>query len=401
MPTQVSFTNLFNIKLAHAYFRGGTPKDLSLTPTRATSKLMQSQGILSRQIGAEQKFLIKTDQIEQLKTVHEKRLSFYLNSQDPSFINYTDIPIQFNPFKNQDILYFHNAERPKDLQDGAMVGTQDLSTFGPNQLNIFIKKDEEKPDVNTIFILKSTSENFKIDILNSQTQELLWTEEFTRSEDPDVEEERQFIADGKVVNRIGIQKKQEHFVLNLESLDEGQYTIKVDGKEVKTFCVLHDMARPPLALVNIFIKDLLAHQDAANSVGPTYEVSFDNRATFWRYYFISESSNLTINNVSVNEKVMDSNGDKKKFSIAPIDEELAKTVFRGKTPILLVSEETIMLKEDQEHTFEYTVEATKVQDQSSLNFGGVLPQASPDRIRIDEKSDSSLPILYSEVFVYI
>lgn len=283
MPKQIPYRNIFNIKLKHAYYKREVPRDLALVPFRGTSTLLRSLGIRIKQTQGTLAFFAAQHSAEQLKNIKDKRFSFQLDNSNPIFINFTDIPVSYNPYKNQDILFFHNATRSEQLHSQNVVGADDFATFGGNRLSLVVGEEKTNERDNTIYVPKKPSESFTVDVIDGLTKQVLWTEQFQRSPDANGEDERVFTVDKKVISRESLQKGSTNFTINLEQLTEGKYTINVDGNEATTLCVLHDTMRPPLGMVNIFVKDLLEHMEASKPEGPTYEISFANRNTYWRY----------------------------------------------------------------------------------------------------------------------
>lgn len=116
---KVSYRKLFSVRIRHPYYSDGQCRDVTMSPTRATSALMRKHGLLWKSYQSDHTMLTSASSHETGKLP----LYFILNSTNPFFLNFTEHPLS-RPLRK---LYFHNLS--------ASNSSDKLQTLGSSYWN--------------------------------------------------------------------------------------------------------------------------------------------------------------------------------------------------------------------------------------------------------------------------
>jgi hypothetical protein len=225
-----SFEKFLEIVLNHSYFAPALFNKFSVVVSPSTRKNMSSNSILMKRNENQFVFLREKKQEQDL---YKGRLIYYIYSDDPYFVNYTDLSLNYT----DRALYLCNAvdrqfwlSAEKEISDMDLIEVRNSS---------FEYKSEE---------IDTTS---KIELKNNSKEVLI-----------------SFFGNEGTVR------------VDLSLEEEGKYFLYINGKNVLIFFYLKKM--PIEGLIGIVDLDLATLQGTIENF--RYEASFVARKTIWRYW---------------------------------------------------------------------------------------------------------------------
>ncbi|MCE9672065.1 hypothetical protein LY474_30095 [Myxococcus stipitatus] len=322
-PRRYTYERLVTVDLRHTYFNAsdGQCRGLVPAPTAATREWMRDLGLLFLQDGASFSVLYDFNRREQLLAALARRqgerqwswLSFVLVPDTPYFVNFTDLPSDFQPLETN--LYFDNTQahfegfppEPSDqglhcagtppsvalLNPGAQVTAASGLEVVKAQLQVVLVSDQvDRVVVDDLagdrVLCKPCS--IPVGLLAEQAPYLITCGQVldyrAHHEPPELEERLGRVA-----------------YLDLVSLPEGRYVVRQQDREGHTLhsdTVLYTQAYPtPLCFVNLLLVKPddslcglypvcdLEHGPALARIVPLQlQLRFERRQTRWVYYAI-------------------------------------------------------------------------------------------------------------------
>jgi hypothetical protein len=275
------YARLMQVAIRHTYYSDDACPDFVAQPTPPTRDLMRSLGLLFQQEAAGFSVLYDVGRAEGLfwylrqqgtapgagvASQHWTRLSFVLSLANLSFVNFTDIPVDTNPTRQN--FYFTNQDAHTDgpdeiiLNRGARVdGTALLPVEGP-EIRI-----ETPPGVDEVILRDIAGEP------------VLTVARCVRQVAPPATVCRDFVF------------------LDCSTLPEDKYVIETVGLDHSLRDILYTVAKPvPLCFIDLLfasptpaapgvypVQQLYPEHDTSIT-GVRYELTFQARSTYWRYY---------------------------------------------------------------------------------------------------------------------
>ncbi|MEM7106108.1 MAG: hypothetical protein AAF502_23450 [Bacteroidota bacterium] len=344
-----NYKGLLVLRMRHSYYRDANPSDLSIVPTTETLETLRDHDLLYKAFNDGFAILYSTEKTGQLIDLMEEdfRLTFFINNTDPYLINYTELPFtgpdQFYSFNNLGDL--PEKEGSLQLHRGDSPGEDTIRTVKPAA---FTYQVNPKAQHTTIEVT---------DVLNNR----LIKEDI---------------------------KDMPYFPIDLTYEPQGEYTLKVNGKEDQTFYALHEkMKGPPFGMIDLFLKDALKLASGGKKEFERLEylINFEARTTTWNYLFINEDETRNFN--FSDYQITNS---KKKISFT--DPETI-TLPTGLEATIMASESPIALKEYPEENFQLKVK----KNGKGITFQVDLPNPTVDALKINTDNGE----MYSEIFVYL
>jgi hypothetical protein len=264
LELEFQYHPLLVLRIKHEYFSLDEKAGFYFKPTPDTEAWMQKTGCMLRKEGHEIYWMYDAGRLEALEMnlsyPELEKWSFWLYSQSPYTLNYTDLPAELRNFS----LYFQNHTNSKHTEASLHTDT--------------------KVGLSEVFPLRRS--NFNIEEVIKKTELLLEDEA------------------GKILWKAQINARQSAEV-NLQGLNDGKYTLKENGKKKETFVYLnHRGLETPLALVEISlnpqVKSEIISAIRSDQKIPLYEykIVFKARQTFWRYYIIPKYDD-NLQNISI------------------------------------------------------------------------------------------------------
>jgi len=253
--TSAKFQKLFSINMVHEFYGDKMPRQLRIIPTEECRLAMRNYKLVFKPQEGGCLVLTRSDELGQIlfKPNSEFKLSFAIQSADPFFINYTNLPLT----STQNIYYFNNLEANLNRENQKLLHKE-----------AFVYDKDEIVTRSPYF-----NHHFKEPISTKK----LWIEDMEGNEiwakDIEVEELRGCPID-----------------LRYEPL--GKYTLKGEGGYVFDFYTT--MINPELyvGFIDICLTDSVTpdyrplQKQTEQVVAQDYVIHFNNRATRWKYFFL-------------------------------------------------------------------------------------------------------------------
>ena len=345
------------MNINHDYFMSGEFTKVKIRPAEGTTEALRGNGLQCRFLSSGIMLgYVFTDSFTPIKAITSPvKLSFFLEIDDPNFLNYTELPFEFEEDK---IFYFHNKELEKE------------STEDKNLSNEKYVTSEDKIEIcSSIINYSFDDEQFgtEIQVVDASEEVVFETE----------------LDDGAISCEI-----------SLLGQPEGKYSILVDGLEEKTF-FLYNGLKTIFAAVDIIIDkddfgDYAFFEDNGDLVKQNYNIHFAARKVRWQYMLI-EAGNELMHNA---HEIYDSSKGK---NYEPVGFETVEEVEleSGKTVHVIWSETPIPFIQQQKQKFKLKTKRGK----SGVEWILDLPCASALgnlKVNLLDKSE-----VYSEIIVYL
>ncbi|MGB0929165.1 MAG: hypothetical protein ACPGVB_00215 [Chitinophagales bacterium] len=350
--TSASFQKLFSINMLHEFYGDKRPRQLHIVPTEECRQTMRNYKLIFKPQEAGCLVLTRSDEMGKMlfKSNDDLKLSFAIQSADPFFINYTNLPLT----STKNIYYFNNMEANVNEENQKLIHKE-----------TFVYDKDEIVARHPYF-----NHKFKEPISTNK----LWIE--------DMEGNKVWAKDIEV-------EELSSYPINLRYEELGKYTLKGDGGYVFDFYTT--MVNPELyvGFIDICLTDSVTadYQPFQNEevAAQDYVIHFNSRSTRWKYFFLSKDKSRQNEEYTVASL-------KKEVSFLEAEEV---TLVNGMAAKMIVSEEAIPLKE---HPID------KFQLQMKKNGKGVvitvnLPTPSVQSIKPQSTKDNQK--IFSEVYVSI
>ncbi|HAQ18751.1 MAG TPA: hypothetical protein DCR40_05870 [Prolixibacteraceae bacterium] len=256
---QQTYNHLLTFLFKHRYFRNELFKSIEISFAEGTTKLLNDLCIIIKPFtGGFHLLACNTELLDSLNDTDPIQLHF--NCTDPLYINYTELPLYH---LTDNLLYFNNL---------SVIPDQDGEGFRPNEAE-FVGQSEVVP-----------VSHGKIKL-------------------PTFESSKKYRFTDALGNEISSQSitqtKQYSNEFMLSDLPQGLVRFFADDVESgKVYYHPKSFWKKPLGIVDIYVGELFNQYKEKGKVD--YAVSFNNRKTIWKYFFVSpvyqKFSNLSIIN---------------------------------------------------------------------------------------------------------
>ncbi|BDS14002.1 hypothetical protein [Aureispira anguillae] len=353
------FQELLNFEVKHDFFRTGVfPKGkVSLKPTEETLKELSRHRLQYRSMPSG--FMLgyaSTDSYTPVKDIKKPiHLSFLLDVADIKFLNYTDLPFEF---EEDTMFYFNNKSLEKEDTEH-----KNLS------LNQYVTAEDKVDICGFLFNYDFDEEQYGTEVQVMNVFDEIVFEEI--------------LEDGIDTCEI-----------SLVGQPEGKYSILVDGLEEKSF-YLYNGLKTLFGIIDIFIdKDDFGEyaffDDDGEVVVQDYNIHFGNRSVRWQYLLIENGNNQMYKDHEIYDTT-------KKEGYEPMLFEAAEagTIDGGKEIFSIWTSEPIKFREQQQEKFKLKTKRGK----SGVEWIVQLPCASALgnlKVNLSDKSE-----VYSELIVYL
>jgi len=294
--TRGRYARLMQVAIRHSYYSDDACPDFVALPTPPTRNLMRSLGLLFQQEAAGFSVLYDVGRAEGLfwylrqqgippgagdKSRHWTRLSFILSLANLSFVNFTEIPIDTNPTRQN--FYFTNQDAHADDADQIILnrgrrvdGTALLPVEGP-EIRI-----ETPPGVDEV-VLRDIAGEPVLTVARCLVQ----------------------VAPPAIVCR-------DFVFLDCSTLPEDRYVVETLGQDPSRRDILYTVAKPiPLCFIDLLfsrptpaapgvypVQNLYPEQDT-RIASMRYELMFRARSTYWRYYIQPQPPQKQFDDLSI------------------------------------------------------------------------------------------------------
>ncbi|BBE20716.1 hypothetical protein AQPE_4910 [Aquipluma nitroreducens] len=339
-----NYIHLLTFQFNHMYFNDKLFKSVEITFDAETTQLLKNLDLILKPFPGG--FNLLTSNPELLKTtIDAYPIRFYINSKDPEYINYTQLP---NYKISENLLYFNNLtinpstnNKSLRLHSGEFVGDTDIVAVCQGHISI--------PGYD-----KTKTYRFS-DALGDA------------------------IADQSV-----IQAKPDSEVFNISNLPQGLIRYSDGSAELgRTYYNPAAIWKKPLGILEIFTNSLLSQFVKNGTV--EYAVNFNNRKTIWKYFLINPIYQK-FNNLSIINKV------KEQAFNGPLKQQ----VHLNTDALVFESKDEIALAEFSDDNFQL-VENFDVGTHSGKIILKNLVKASSAQLFVDESPSGKKT--YSHIYI--
>lgn len=351
------FQELLKLNIRHDYFESGMFSKVKLRPSEGTTDALSVNGLQCR-FNSEGLMLgyMFTDAYTPLKLITEPvKLSFFMEIDDVNFMNYTDLPFEFEEDK---IFYFHNRELEKDETEFKNLSNDQYVTED-DQIEIWgniINYDFDEEQYGT-----------EVQILDAKEAVVYET----------------MLEDGEVSCEI-----------SLLGQPEGKYSLLIDGLEEKIF-YLYTGLKKIFGAIDIIIDkddfgDYAFFESNGDIIKQEYNIHFRNRAVRWQYLLVESGTESAHKDHEIYDNT-------KVAGHEPIDFESVEAIEmpNGRIAHTVWSESPIPFKEKQLERCKLKTKRGK----TGVDWIIDLPNASAKsnlKVNLNDKSE-----VYSEIIVYL
>jgi len=344
------YKRFFTLKINNNYYPNGISDDFYIVPTGRTSKLIDKMSLLVRSKEGEIHILFDASNLEQLTyklngiNDSESKLSFIVFSNNPYFINITDIPAD----TIDKIFYCSNKKLGNKkkglLHNNEFIGSEDFFPLIPEKIT-----DYNESSIKYKFLREN--------------------------EDPEgVEINLNVNNDGKV---------------ELSELLEGCYRIMGSDKELTSFIKLGSQIKgSPVGFVDIFLskkmkQEIIKEIEENELSSYEYEINFNSRHIYWKYLIVPTHIKRFKELSVITQKGKD------KLEFVKLGEEN----IRDTKVISFISKEKVKFSK----FYEYDIQLKKTDgSEGGKTIIKKMPYAPFDIIKPLDKKD-----FVSEIYVYI
>lgn len=353
------FKELLQFEVKHDYFASKEfpVGKLNIYPTETTKAIMSQNSLQFRAqpSGILLGFGATSQHIPLTESTKPVQLSFLIEVRDSKFLNYTDLPFEFDDSK---VFYFHNKDFDKE--------TTDYNNMSQNRL----VGADDKIDVSaSLFTYEFGEEQYGTEVeVQNALEEIVFSE---------------ILDDGVCSCEV-----------NLQEEPEGKYSILINGIEEKSFYI-HNGLRPPFGVLDIFVdkddfSDYSFYDDTASSlVKREYNLHFGARAVRWKYILLENNAERQHKEHEIYDSI-------KKNDYLPIPFTLAEAIdFDGREAFSVWTDKKIPFEERQPQRFKLKTKRGK----SGVEWIVPLPSASGQadlKVNLEDRAE-----IYSELLVYL
>jgi hypothetical protein len=311
----IDYNYLFTVELLHKYFASGLCNDFTIIPSSATQASLANNRILVKQYGNKLYAGMQVDELSGVPLIvpaKDVELTFYLQLNNPLFINYTNLPTSYAAGR---IYYFTN--RNNNVQNGKNF----ISKFAVYSSAVTYHPGDIVTDVSHVVFqciasctavspsIANSNNWMKID--NNQylsvADQLQWlpsvsTYTFTTPQSGATinvwayDTATSDYTNNIITENISFANPSSNFTLDLSTLTAGKYLLQVNGSNKQGIYINDELkSTPAFAVLDIFNDDNLAAGykllDGVTHTlqSPLYSISFLNRATIWKYILTANS----------------------------------------------------------------------------------------------------------------
>ena len=356
------FVELYRIAIEHRYYANNQGRDVVLSPTPATLRLMQQYDLQWGKRGDQFVMLFARESglRPKITTIEPNQaLCFFLYSHDPNFMNFTDISF-FHP--KQQILYFDNTKTSgsSSIAQLDIVSNQDL-------LPVYGSRFEVKLSSGDIVALLDARQQIIAQAGQGDPKDLPWR----------------------------VEENAPSTQVDLRSFSPGKYGLQTASGHIDWFyCAEPERQLHHYGIVVIYLDE--ASIQGANSteskasVDP-FKIVFEARSTLWRYYVINRSE-LAFDQLQV------TNVGKEAFEVAEpralrSGTQKAIPVF-SKTPLKLQERQQLKPKLSliqQKNNNEFTTSPTQF-DLPTPDVQSITPEQPVDEPNAEQ-------VIYSDMYI--
>ena len=350
--TQASFQKLFGISMLHEFFADKLPRQLNIIPTEECRRTMRNYKLIFKAKEGGCLVLSRSDEAGNILFKPEAclKLSFAIQARDSFFINYTNLPLT----STKNVYYFNNLEENINDKNQKLMHKEG-SVYA---------KDE--------IVARQPYFNHRFE--EPIATQRLWVED----------------AEGNEVWSKEIEANEiESYPIDLRYEPSGKYALKGDGGYLFDFYTTLVNPELYMGFIDVYLTDSVTEKyrtiENEKVVAQDYVIHFNNRATRWKYFFISKGSSTRHEQYKVTSI--------KKDILFSEPEEV--TLVNGSKAQMIVSESAIPLKEHP---------VDKFQLQMKKNGKGIvvtisLPTPSIHSVKPQSINDNQK--IFSEVYVSI
>jgi len=353
------FQELLEFEIKHDFFQKGIFSNgkVKLMPTDGTLKELGRNGLQYRSTSSG--FLLgyaSTDSYTPIKDIEKPvHLSILLDVMDNQFLNYTDLPFEFEENK---IFYFNNKSLDKEDTE-----YKNLS------LDQYVSTADKIEICSSIIIYDFEEEQYgtEVQVVNA-LDEIVFEE---------------ILEDGAISCEI-----------SLLGEPEGKYSILIDSLEEKSFFLYAGMKKI-FGVIDIIIdkddfSDYALFDNDGSLVTQAYNIRFGARSVRWQYLLIENG-----NNQMHKEPVVYDTNKSEGYIPMSFEEAEIDTLDGGKEVFRVWSLEPIAFQEKQQEKFKLKTKRGK----SGVEWIVQLPCASVlGNLKVNSEDRSEM---YSELIVYL
>lgn len=336
-----TYQHLLSLEFQHKYFRDTRFRSLQVSYDRDTASLLQNLGIVLKPYHGGLYML--TSDVELLKSAYRTNpIRFYLECNDPYYINYTLLPT-YTP--NDSILYFNNLQIPTDdstskLHQDEFVGPRNIVPWNSGRLKINDFSSDKGYHFLDVF-----GNEIPLDHIRASSN-----------------------------------NPKEFLISNIE---QGMIRLFGDNEEQqRVYYSPHAVRKKPLGILELYPGRLHEHYEAQGKL--EYALAFATRKTIWKYFLV-DPVYQKFDNLSI------VNGVKKQIFQPP-----RKLKVHDREALMFESTNSITLSEFSEDSFQLYSNYNEVVGNGKVVIKN-LPRASADQLfQIPENSDESL---YSHIYI--
>lgn len=338
--------------MLHEFYGDKKPRQIQIIPTEECRQTMRNYKLVFKPQEAGCLVLTRSDELGKIlfKSNSGLKLSFAVQSTDPFFINYTNLPLT----STQNLYYFNNVEANVNEENQKLLHKEEF----------VYDKDEiaaRQPYFNHHFKEAITTKKLWIEDVEGNE---IWTQD---------------IEAGELKN----------YPIDLRYEPLGKYTLKGEGGYAFDFYTTLINPELYLGFIDICLTDHAAadYQPLQNEevVAQDYVIHFNSRATRWKYFFLSKDKNRQHEKYKVTSL-------KKEISFLEAEEV---NLVNGLAAKMIVSKEVIPLKEHPIDKFQLQMKKNGKGITVTIN----LPTPSIHSIKPQSTNDKQK--IFSEVYVSI
>ncbi len=265
------FKKLFEVNVEHNYYTEGKSHDFEISPTEECSRVLKNYGLLFKRTASGFVLFYKgykdsASVIQPLKPVNKDCVyTFTVKLNNPFFVNFSELPVINKP---EGIYYFDNLTLNKNAANELLLVDDTIKKYAGDKDAIVLKSSIYSYEVTTA----SPSSDLKI-----------------------LDKAGNILRDVTINNSGGKIKAQ----FDLTSLPVGVYKTTADGILYETFYKDPKLLYENIwGIIEIFKNssvpaDYRFADSAGNVTSKPYKITFQRRATFWKYIVINKYKLVT------------------------------------------------------------------------------------------------------------
>lgn len=286
-----TYSHILTFWIKHRYFSDGLFKSVNISFAEGSKKIINNLELIIKPFAGGFNLLASNPELlNSLNDIHP--LQIYLDSKDPLYINYTELP----PYSLRDnLIYFNNLSITADAENESFSLHKDKYA-SKNEIVLICNGNISIPDYNPEI-------NYR----------------FTDAKGNEIPSE----SVRQTSNNSGS--------FNISGIEQGLVRIFSASEEIqRVYYQPNAIWKKPIGIVELYTTELFKTYKASGRVD--YSVCFDNRKTTWKYFF-TDKNILKKSNLGIINK------DKKQIflppQVLPVNQNLNALVFESKIKIPL------------------------------------------------------------------